>query len=72
MFKPTSTLLKAIACSWLRYKRQCPIIFTERILGYGHGGKGVADVMALTKDRRLIEIETKITLHDFKKDALKR
>ena len=70
MLKPTSTLLKAIACSWLRYKRQCPIVFTERQLGYSGGG--VADVMALSKDRRLIEVETKITLHDFKKDVSKR
>lgn len=72
MFKPTSTLLKAIAASWLRYKKQCPIIFTERILGFVHGGKGIADLMAITKDRRLIEVEIKITLHDFKKDAKKR
>ena len=72
MLKPTSTLLKAIACSWLRYKRQCPIVFTERQLGYTHCSGGVADVMALTKDRRLIEVETKITISDFKKDAKKR
>jgi len=65
---PTSTFLKAIAANYLRYQKHCILVISERDLG----SISSPDVLAVTKDRRLIEIEVKISLDDFKKDAKKK
>lgn len=62
-----SKTLRAICAAWLRYTKQCPIVTFER--GLNHFDR--PDVLAVTDDRRLIEIEIKISFSDFKADAKK-
>lgn len=62
-----STVLKGMAASWLRYEKQCPLVMFERGLGTDK-----PDILALTKERLLIEIEIKISLSDFRRDQGKR
>ncbi len=62
-----STVLRAIAASWLRYKKQCPVVSFER----GLNAMDRPDVYALTKERLLLEIEIKCSWTDFKKDSEK-
>lgn len=59
--------LRASVATWLRYDKQCPVISFER--GFGYYDR--PDVIAVTGDRRLIEVEIKISVGDFKKDAKK-
>ena len=63
-----STHVKTSVACYFRYIRQYPIVSFERSL------KGLynPDVLAVTKDRRLIEAEVKISTQDMKNDAKKR
>lgn len=62
------TELVASAAQWLRYKRQCFLIATER----GLYPWGRPDVFGVTLQRRTIEVEVKVTLADFRANAKKR
>lgn len=52
---------------WLRYERECPVVCMER----GNGRCGVPDVMGLTVKRRIIEIEIKRSMQDFRHNERK-
>lgn len=62
-----SYIMKAIAASWLRYDRKCPLVTFERGLDYNSN----PDVMAVNPSRFLVEIEIKISMSDFRADAKK-
>ena len=67
-----SELLKAIVASYWRYVRQCPVIALEvssNLSAYADEER--ADVLAVDKNRFLIETEVKVTLADLKRDAKK-
>jgi hypothetical protein len=63
-----SFYLKTQVAEYLRYKRQCPVVVFERGLQY----LDVPDVLAVSQDRKLIEVEVKISVADFRHDADKR
>lgn len=58
--------LRAAVAAWLRYKKQAPVVAFERGIG-----AGIPDVMAITKDRFLLEVEIKISMADFRRDKAK-
>ena len=64
----TSDVIKANVAYYFRYKRQCPVIVFERGLSY----MDIPDVLILSQDRRLIEVEVKVSVSDFRNDAKKR
>lgn len=67
-----SEQLKAIIASYWRYVRQCPVIALEvshNLSAYADEER--ADVLAVDKDRFLIETEVKLTLADLRRDAKK-
>jgi len=53
---------------WLRVEKRCMIVTRERTLLYG---AGQPDVMGITKERYVIEIEIKRSVSDFRADAKK-
>ena len=67
-----SEQLKAIIASYWRYVRQCPVIALEvshNLSSYSDEER--ADVLAVDKNRFLIETEVKVTLADLRRDAKK-
>ncbi|MBA7464989.1 hypothetical protein ES707_00150 [subsurface metagenome] len=67
-----SEQLKAIIASYWRYVRQCPVIALEvshNLSAYADEER--ADVLAVDKNRYLIETEVKVTLADLQRDAKK-
>jgi len=56
-------LVKAIVLSYMRYDRQCPVVALEA---------SNMDVAAVTKARRLVEIEVKTSISDLRSDKRKR
>lgn len=65
-----SNEVKATILAYWRYSRQCPLVAIEgwcELEIYGE----LADVLAVTKDRWLIETEIKVTLADLKSDIKK-
>ncbi len=67
-----SEQLKAIIASYWRYVRQCPVIALEVSSNLSsYSGDEMADVLAVDKNRYLIETEVKITLADLRRDAKK-
>jgi len=62
--KPTSDVLKAVAVEWLRYAQQCKLVCVER--SPMRDDPCVPDVVGVTKNRKFIEIEIKVTWADFK------
>ena len=56
-------LVKAIVLSYMRYDRQCPVVALEA---------SNMDVAAVTKARRLVEIEVKTSISDLRADKRKR
>ncbi|GAJ19736.1 unnamed protein product, partial [marine sediment metagenome] len=67
-----SEQVKAIIASYWRYVRQCPVIALEvshNLSAYADEER--ADVLAVDKDRFLIETEVKLTLADLRRDAKK-
>ena len=64
--------IKAAVASYWRYTRQCPLVALEAssmLKAWRDGGQ--ADVLAVTKDRHLIEVEVKLTISDFRRDRQK-
>jgi len=67
-----SDQIKAIIASYWRYVRQCPVIALEvshNLSAYSDEER--ADVLAVTKNRFLIETEVKVTLADLRRDTKK-
>ena len=67
-----SDQLKATIASYWRYVRQCPVIALEvnaNLSSYSDGER--ADVLAVDKNRFLIETEVKVNMADLKRDAKK-
>ncbi|MDO9580400.1 MAG: MmcB family DNA repair protein [Bacteroidales bacterium] len=67
-----SEQLKAIIASYWRYVRQCPVIALE--ISYNlsaYADEERADVLAVDKNRFLIETEVKVTLADLRRDVKK-
>ena len=63
--------LKAVIASYWRYVRQCPVIALEVSHNLSAYAEERADVLAVNKNRFLIETEVKVTLADLKRDARK-
>jgi len=63
--------LKAVIASYWRYVRQCPVIALEVSHNLSAYAEERADVLAVDKNRFLIETEVKVTLADLKRDAMK-
>jgi len=65
--------LKRIMVKYLRYKCAYPLIALEcnSTLGTSYNDNGAADILAINKNRHLIEIEVKISLSDLKADRKK-
>lgn len=61
--------LELTAMRWLWLEKNCHYIVQERSPRWGHGEP---DVLGVTKDRYLIEIEIKRSVSDFHADAQKR
>lgn len=55
-------MMRAQAVMWLRYERDCPVVALER----GHGVCGIPDAIGITPKRRVIEIEIKRSMADFR------
>lgn len=66
----TPAAVTARAMHYLRYNRQCQLMWTQRSPWDRWDHR--PDVIALTKSRRVIEVEVKVTLADFKVNAEKR
>ena len=64
-----SSYIKACVACYFRYKRQCVIVSFERPI---NNYLSKPDVFAVDKSRRLIEVEVKITMADFRNDIKKR
>jgi len=62
--------LELIAMRWLIYEKKCEYALFERSPRAIFCGE--PDVLGITKDRHLVEIEIKRTLSDFKQDRIKR
>jgi len=60
-----SDYLKACAAAYLRYRRQCIVVAFERGVS-GHVDN--PDVLGVTVQRYLIEIEVKVSVSDFRRD----
>ena len=68
----TADQIKAVVASYWRYVRQCPVIALEVSSNLSsYSGDEIADVLAVDKNRFLIETEVKITLADLRRDAKK-
>jgi len=68
----TADQIKAVIASYWRYVRQCPVIALEvnhNLSSYADEER--ADVLAVDKNRFLIETEVKVTLADLRRDAKK-
>ncbi len=69
----TADQVKAVVASYWRYVKQCPVIALEVNANLGpYSGEETADVLAVNKNRFLIETEVKVTLADLRRDAKKR
>lgn len=66
-----SDTIKACVAAYWRYKRQCPLVAFETgsRLDWGYGEQ--ADILAVNKERCLIETEVKVSIADLKKDKNK-
>lgn len=54
--------LETRAFAWLRFEKRCPIVLWERT----PRPCGIPDVLGITKDRYLVEIEIKRSIGDFR------
>jgi hypothetical protein len=61
--------LEAVALSWLRYERRCFLVCLGR---NPLPEMCIPDVLGMGPDRRLIEIEIKRTMADFRQNGKKR
>jgi len=65
-----SEYIKLCIAQYFRYNRQCKLITLERSVP--RLGWYCPDILIVNKDRKIIEVEVKISLADFKADAKKR
>ena len=70
MAKNNSETIKACIAAYWRYERQCPVVAFEAGSDLEWGGE-LADVLAVSKERYLIETEVKVSMSDFRKDQHK-
>jgi len=63
--------IKAEVASYLRYKWQCPIIAFEAPDDCKWYSGEPADILAVDKKRMLLEVEIKVSMSDFRHDAIK-
>lgn len=61
--------LKLMVMVWLRFERRCPIVIRERSPRVVVCGR--PDVLGVTKNRYLIEVEIKRSMSDFRNDQQK-
>lgn len=59
--------LELLAMRWLRWEKRCIIVLTERSPRAQSCGE--PDVLGITKDRYMYEIEVKRTISDFRADS---
>ena len=64
-----SSRVKACVACYFRYKRQCTLVSFERPIN-NYFSK--PDVFVVNKNRKLIEIEVKVSIADFRNDIRKR
>lgn len=67
-FPADAVTMRAVVASWLRYDRGCAIVTFER--GPNNGDR--PDVYGVNASRHGLEVEIKVSLSDFKRDAGKR
>ena len=67
----SSDTIKASVAAYWRYKRQCPLVAFEASSRLDWGWGEQADVLAVNKERHLVETEVKVSLSDFRKDKHK-
>ena len=68
----TSDQIKAIVASYWRYIKQCPVIALEVNSNLSsYSGEEMADVLAVDKNRFLVETEVKVSLADLRRDIEK-
>ena len=68
----TADQIKAIIASYWRYIKQCPVIALEVNSNLSsYSGEETADVLAVDKNRHLIETEVKVSLADLRRDIEK-
>lgn len=69
----TADQIKAVIASYWRYVRQCPVIALEVNSNLSsYSGEETADVLAVDKNRYLIETEVKLNLADMRRDIKKK
>lgn len=57
------------AMQWLKFEKNCPLVIMERSPRAGYCG--LPDVLGITKDRYMLEIEIKRSVSDFRANAKK-
>lgn len=70
-FPDITVFYRTLAYMWLRYEQGCYVVTFERH-PYDEVTSEKPDVLGLTKRRRLIEVELKVSSADLKKDLQKR
>ena len=68
----TADQIKANIASYWRYVKQCPVVALEVNSQLGEWTGEAADVLAVNKNRYLIETEVKVSMSDLKRDVRKR
>jgi len=66
-----SETIKACIAAYWRYERQSPLVAFEASSRLDWGWGEQADVLAVNKERFLLETEVKVSLSDFRKDKHK-
>lgn len=70
IMKVDSLDIRAAVAMWMRYKKRCPLVCFERdIQEWSHG---MPDVLGVTRSRRVIEVEIKVSMSDFRSDKKKK
>lgn len=64
--------IKVAVATHYRYQEQCPIIAFEASDCMCMWGGGQADILVVTRDRYLIQIEVKVSISDLRKDKHKK
>ena len=67
----TAEEIKAVVASYWRYVKQCPVVALEVNSNLSSWSGELADVLAVNKNRFLIETEIKVTLADLRRDVKK-
>ena len=62
--------MRAACIGWLRYERQCHLAFWERSPFPDH--RYIPDLIAINRSWKVIEVELKQSIHDFKANDKKR